>query len=199
MEVLTSARLIFTPISAADRPFLESCWDDDQMRRYLGGAMPEEKRDRVFAALSASDACWILRLGDGTPVGTGVIGDTDGDQEIGIELIADATGLGRARGMPDDARLARRTGRRDRNRHRPRGESSKPEADDIVGRSRGAPLREVESSTDSVPHPIEAAPAQSSSFSGKLKREEDTMEPFREPKCRSDSPLRALSRAGPAD
>lgn len=97
MEVLTSARLIFTPISAADRPFLESCWDDDQMRRYLGGAMPEEKRDRVFAALRASDACWILRLGDGTPVGTGVIGDTDGDQEIGIELIADATGLGLGR------------------------------------------------------------------------------------------------------
>ncbi|MFZ0322885.1 MAG: GNAT family N-acetyltransferase [Actinomycetes bacterium] len=65
MHLPTSPRLTFTPVTEADRVFLESCW--------------------------------VLRLLDGTPVGTGIVVDTDGSKELGIELIKEATGIGLGR------------------------------------------------------------------------------------------------------
>jgi len=97
MRVPTSSRLTFTPVAETDRSFLEACWNDDEMRRYLGGPMPLEKRDRIFQVFVVSDSCWVLRLRDGSPVGTGIVVDTDGTKELGIELVERARGVGLGR------------------------------------------------------------------------------------------------------
>jgi RimJ/RimL family protein N-acetyltransferase len=93
----TSPRLTYTPVVHDDRTFLESCWDDLELRRHLGGAMPQEKRDRIFASFLASDSAWILRLANGVPVGSGFVVDADGKRELGLELIVGAQRLGLGR------------------------------------------------------------------------------------------------------
>ena len=92
-----SPRLVFTRVDRSDRAFLESCWDDLEMRQFLGGALPSQKRDRIFATFLASDRCWVLRLPDGTPVGTGIVVANGGDSELGVELVASARRLGLGR------------------------------------------------------------------------------------------------------
>jgi hypothetical protein len=72
MHLPKSPRLTVAPDTEVDRTFLESCWDDLDLRRYLCGAMPVEKRDRIFDTFLASDSCWVLRLDAGTPVGPGI-------------------------------------------------------------------------------------------------------------------------------
>ena len=97
MGVPASPRLTFTSVVETDRAFLESCWDDLELRRYLGGAMPKEKRDRIFASFLSSDSCWVLRLADGTPVGSSFVVDAEAGRELGLELIVGAQRLGLGR------------------------------------------------------------------------------------------------------